>query len=353
MDQRTRLPATIIWKQDQLLLLDQTLLPHKTVYLTIGTTEQLISAIKQLSVRGAPAIGVAAAYGMLLGLEEARSPADLLKLLQQKAAMLKAARPTAVNLAWGVDAMLVSAGTALQATDELTPVRQALEEKAKAIHEEDRKSGELIARYGLALVEKFPRILTHCNAGALAVTGPGTALAPIYLAHDRGLPIHVWVDETRPLLQGARLTAFELQQAGVSMTLITDSMAASLMQQDKVDMVLVGADRIAINGDTANKIGTLSLAVNADYFKVPFFIAAPASTFDLTIPDGSGILIEQREHEEVTQVAGQWIAPAGTTAYNAAFDVTPASLISGWITDRGLVESASKIAGTIDQTADR
>jgi methylthioribose-1-phosphate isomerase len=285
-------------------------------------------------VRGAPAIGIAAAYGMVLAAAEAEragtGQAASLAQLQKARALLASTRPTAVNLFWALEACARQIA--------IDPSPAALLQLARRLHAEDAAGNERIGELGLRHLVTLSQpvgVLTHCNAGALATGGLGTALAPIFLAHERGLLLHVYVDETRPRLQGARLTAWELDQVGVPHTLICDGAAASLMAQGKVHVCLVGADRIAANGDTANKVGTYSVAVNAAHHRIPLLVAAPASTFDLTIPDGAAIPIEERAASEVTDSADGKTAPKGTPVYNPAFDVTPASLIRAILTERG------------------
>lgn len=339
------LVRSIEWQEGELLVLDQTRLPHETVIEKVIRLETLINCIKKLKVRGAPAIGIAAAYGMVLGLPVFKNIDDLRQELLRRAEELIRARPTAVNLSWAVQRMLEcfekNANTAISEqrcqSPDLLAISALLEEEAVRIHEEDAELCHRIGLNGLPLVEKYPHILTHCNAGAFAVSRLGTALAPIYMAHEKGINVHVFVDETRPLLQGARLTAFELGKVGVPMTLITDSMAASVMQQGKVDMVLVGADRIAVNGDVANKVGTLSLAVLCAHFGIPFYVAAPSSTVDLSMMGGDGIVIEERDAREVTHIGDRSMAPTDVEVFNPAFDVTPADLITGVITDKGIL----------------
>lgn len=328
-------PKTVVWSAGALRLLDQTRLPREECYIECHDVESVHAAIRQLSVRGAPAIGIAAAYGLIVGLKPASDTAALFDELQSRAVFLKSARPTAVNLAWAVDRMCRIAASNLNRTP--AELLGALEREAVDIHQEDKASCRAIGAAGLPLVESHPRLLTHCNAGALAVSELGTALAPIYLAHDKGVPVHVYVDETRPLMQGARLTAYELQRGGIDMTLIADNMAATVMARGLVDAVLVGADRVAANGDVANKIGTLNLAILCHYYDIPFYVACPWSTIDPATPTGRDIEIEERLADEITMVAGTRVAPADTRVFNPAFDITPASLVSAVITDRGVI----------------
>jgi methylthioribose-1-phosphate isomerase len=320
-------------------LLDQRRLPGEEVYLEIGTAEGVADAIRHLQVRGAPLIGIAAAMGLVAGTRELRGAAReaFLARLAQLVQLLGSARPTAVNLRWALERMARAATTA-PADDAGSALWERLQAEATAIWEEDRAMCRRIGEYGLPLVPDGAKVLTHCNAGALATGGIGTALAPIYLAHERGRRVHVYVDETRPVLQGARITAWELQQAGVPCTLIADAAAGALMRQAQVDVTLVGADRICANGDFANKIGTYSLAVLARHHGVPLYCAAPWSTVDATLAEGDLIPIEQRPPEEVTTVAGRAVAPAGVAAWNPAFDVTPARYVTGYLTDRGVVQ---------------
>jgi methylthioribose-1-phosphate isomerase len=324
--------ATIRWQGDidgHLVLLDQTRLPAETVYLECRAVEDVWHAIRSLSVRGAPAIGVAAAYGVCLGVKQGRD-------VSEACDYLATSRPTAVNLFWALDRMR-RVGTAHQTSDRWA-VPTLLLKEARAIHEEDRRQCAAMGRHGADLLADLPPgagILTHCNTGALATGGDGTALAVIFELAARGKRPHVWVDETRPLLQGARLTMWELQQRGIEATLICDSAAAQVMREGRVRAVITGADRIAANGDTANKIGTFSVATLARVFGIAFYVAAPATTFDLTIATGADIPIEQRAAEEITGGFGTQTAPAGAAVYNPAFDVTPAELISAIITDRG------------------
>jgi methylthioribose-1-phosphate isomerase len=323
---------TIRWQGDvdgHLVLLDQTRLPAETVYLNCRSIEDVWHAIRRLSVRGAPAIGVAAAYGVCVGLQQGRA-------VNEVCDYLATSRPTAVNLFWALDRMR-RVGTAHQMPDRWAMPTLLLNE-ARAIHEEDRQQCAAMGRQGADLLVDLPNgagILTHCNTGALATGGDGTALAVIFELAARGKRPHVWADETRPLLQGARLTMWELQQRGIDATLICDSAAAQVMREGRVQAVITGADRIAANGDTANKIGTFSVATLARVFGIPFYVAAPATTFDLSITTGADIPIEQRAAEEITSGFGSQTAPSGAAVYNPAFDVTPAELISAIVTDRG------------------
>ena len=318
-------------------ILDQRALPESVLTRDLETADAVAEAIRTLQVRGAPLIGIAAAMGLVAATRDQRAAprAELLQRVQQLAGLLGNARPTAVNLRWALDRMVrVAEGT----RGDSEAVWERLRAEAAAIWDEDREMCRRIGEHGLAVLKDGANLLTHCNTGALATGGIGTALAPVYLAHEQGRPVHVYVDETRPLLQGSRLTAWELMQAGVPCTLITDGTAATLMQQGKVDIVLVGADRICANGDFANKIGTYGLAVLAQHHRVPFYCAAPWSTVDATLARGELIPIEQRAATEVTVLAGRPIAPDGVTALNPAFDVTPARYVTGFITDRGIVQ---------------
>ena len=312
-------PAPVRWHDGRLALLDQRLLPGRVVFEDQPDVASVARAIRDMRVRGAPAIGIAAAYGMVLA---ERAGVDI----EESAEHLRAARPTAVNLAWAVDRML-RAGAA---------GRDLLAE-ARAIHDEDRAMCEAIGRFGAPLIQADANLLTHCNAGALAVSELGTATAPMYVAHRAGIPFHVYVDETRPVLQGARLTAWELAQAGIDHTLVCDSAAAHLMAENAVDLVIVGADRVTANGDTVNKIGTRALAIIADYHNVPFYVACPSSTFDLGTASGRDVPIEERPSGEVTDPVP---APKGVRARNPAFDVTPAGLVTAYITDQGILSTA-------------
>jgi methylthioribose-1-phosphate isomerase len=318
-------------------ILDQRALPEAEITRDLESAESVAEAIRQLQVRGAPLIGIAAAMGLVTGMREQRAAvrADFLRRLTGLATLLGDARPTAVNLRWALARML---RVAEATSGEGVELWERLRVEATAIWEEDRAMCRRIGEHGLAILPDGANVLTHCNTGALATGGSGTALAPIYLAHAQGRRVHVYVDETRPLLQGSRLTAWELMHAGISCTLITDATAATLMRQAQVDVVLVGADRICANGDFANKIGTYGLAVLARHHGVPFYCAAPWSTVDATLAEGDLIPIEQRSAAEVTTMAGRPTAPEGAAALNPAFDVTPARYVTGFITDRGIVQ---------------
>ncbi len=321
-----------------LQILDQRGLPETVAYLDCSELPQVISAIKNLAVRGAPAIGLAAAYGLVLGLDDCTDePAGIQAELLTRGQALIAARPTAVNLSWAVEQMLQFAATKAAALNE-AGWRDRMYAQATKLFEADRAACRAIGIAGAGLIKGKPSVLTHCNAGSLAVSEFGTALAPIYQAQADGLPVQVWVDETRPVLQGARLTAYELMAHGVPCRLITDNMAAHVMSQGWVDLVLVGADRVAGNGDAANKIGTLGVAVLAQHYGIPFYVACPWSTIDLATPTGAGIIIEERAGDEVRQIQGVWTAPRDVPVFNPAFDVTPAALIAGIITEHGILK---------------
>jgi methylthioribose-1-phosphate isomerase len=319
---REPIPPTVEWRGGRLRLLDQRALPQRVRYVTCASAAAVADAIRRLVVRGAPAIGAAGAYGVALAAGRGSRAA-----VEQAATRLAAARPTAVNLARAVDRALAAydaggAGAALA--------------EAHAVASEDVLANRALGSFGQPLVPERARVLTHCNAGALACVGYGTAIGIIRAAAEAGKQPRVWVDETRPVLQGARLTAWELDRLGIEHTLIADSMAGALMATGEVDLVIVGADRVAANGDVANKIGTYALAVLAQHHRVPFVVAAPTSTVDLATPDGTRIAIEERSPDEVTRVGGVRTAPAGTPALNRAFDVTPAALVGAIVTDRGV-----------------
>ena len=325
----------IRWQGNSLALLDQTRLPVEEVWNTYTDYRKVADAIRRLVVRGAPAIGVAAAYALCLAAMEYRDqgPEEFQKSMAAASAELAASRPTAVNLFWALDRMGLALGAA-GCSAEALPI---LIREAEAIHREDVAMNRAIGAAGAGVVPHGARILTHCNAGAIATGGYGTALGVVRSAFTQGKLEMVYCDETRPLLQGARLTAWELVKDGIPATLITDNMAASLMAQGKIDLVLLGCDRMAANGDFANKIGTYGLAVLAHYHGIPFYSVLPSSTIDLSIPDGSHIPIEQREASEVTHFAGVRTAPEGVGVYNPAFDVTPHRLLTGIITERGVI----------------
>jgi methylthioribose-1-phosphate isomerase len=333
---------TVRWEGDAatgiLRLIDQTRLPTESVEIECRDVPAVWEAIRSLRVRGAPAIGVAAAYGAVLGARSAGidDAGSVRAALREAAGSLRTSRPTAVNLFWALDRMEAAADGAGSEINGPGLLDRLLEE-ARRIDAEDRAMCRAIGRHGAELVGAGQGILTHCNAGGLATADYGTALAVIFAAHERGIPLRVFADETRPLLQGARLTAWELQRRGIPVTLICDNMAAQVMREGKIQMVVVGADRIAANGDTANKIGTYGVALLAKAHGIPFYVAAPSSTFDLSIPDGSAIPIEQRDPREVTHGFGRQTAPDGVDVYNPAFDVTPAELIAGIITEKGII----------------
>ena len=333
---------TLRWVGDgdgYLVLVDQTLLPVEFKEIECRDVEMVWESIKFLRVRGAPAIGIAAAYGVSIGLQQVTSndKAALFRTLEEVTKYLAQSRPTAVNLFWALD-RINSRANELRGTDDVPAIRRALLDEARAIHEEDRQVCRAIGQYGVDLLSDGMGVLTHCNAGGLATADYGTALAVFFSAHERGKQIHVFVDETRPLLQGSRLTAWELSQRGIDATLICDSMAGQVMREGRIQAVITGADRVAANGDAANKVGTYSVAVLADAHDIPFYVAAPISTFDLSIPSGQDIPIEQRASEEITHGFGRQTAPTGIQVYNPAFDVTPARLIRGIITERGVIE---------------
>jgi methylthioribose-1-phosphate isomerase len=335
-------PATLEWVggvDGHLRLIDQTLLPMELKFQDCRDLPTVWEAIKSLRVRGAPAIGIAAAYGTVIGMKHAKSDDanECVDLLCEAADYLATSRPTAVNLFWALERMKRRAYE-LRDKPSSRPIREALLAEAKAIHDEDRQMCRAIGRYGSSLLKDGDGVLTHCNAGGLATSEYGTALAVFYAAHDSGKNLSVFADETRPLLQGARLTAWELQQHGLDVTLICDSMAAQVMREGRIQAVVVGADRIAANGDAANKIGTYGVAVLAAVHEIPFYVAAPSSTFDLSIPTGDDIPIEQRDRQEVTHGFGRQTVPDAVKVYNPAFDVTPARLIRALITERGIIE---------------
>jgi methylthioribose-1-phosphate isomerase len=338
----TKKIETMRWVGDErghLVLIDQTRLPVELVERECRDVEAVWEAIKQLRVRGAPAIGIAAAYGAVLGQLSVVSGSEqaFFARLEEVVSYLASSRPTAVNLFWALERMKKK-GLSLRGVKPPAEIHRALLAEAKAIHEEDRAICHAIGRYGAALLGERMGVLTHCNAGGLATAEYGTALAVLFTCQDQGKKLHVFVDETRPLLQGSRLTAWELAQRGIEATLICDNMAGQVMREGKVQAVIVGADRIAANGDTANKIGTYSVAVLAAAHGIPFYVAAPSTTFDLSIESGAQIPIEERSREEITHGFGKQTAPDGVGVYNPAFDVTPARYIKAIITERGIIE---------------
>ena len=342
-----------------LRLVDQTRLPGEYLALTCSDQQSVETAIRTLQVRGAPAIGVAAAFGLALGARAAfaqpgtsatTTPESALAHLDGLAAALRATRPTAVNLAWALERLLGVARAHLETGGAISDLPARLLAAAQAVAAEDAAACRAMGEHGAALIADGDVLLTHCNAGALATAGMGTALAPIFVAHGAGKRLHVYVDETRPVLQGARLTAWELARAGVPLTLIADSMAAHFMRRGGIRAVFVGADRIAANGDVANKIGTYGLAVLAQAHGIPLYVVAPRSTIDRSLPDGEAIPIEQRAPEEMTTLRGVALAPAGVRAANPAFDVTPARYVAAIVTEAGIVRPpyAESLAGLFE-----
>jgi len=343
---------TIEWVGDvsgHARMIDQTLLPNEYTLIDIRDVEAMWEAIKVLRVRGAPAIGVAAAFGTVIGVQGSTAEAweafeaDLAKATDY----LATSRPTAVNLFWALGRMKRVAAENRHMTTQL--LKERLLDEALAIWEEDKATCRAIGRHGAELVADGAGILTHCNAGGLATADYGTALAVMFAAHEQGKAIHVYADETRPLLQGARLTTWELMQAGIDVTLICDNMAAQVLREGRIDLVVVGADRIAANGDAANKIGTYGVAILAKEHGVPFYVAAPTSTFDLSLATGDEIPIEERGADEVTEGFGRRTAPEGVKVYSPAFDVTPARYIAALITERGLIQPVdpATVAATV------
>jgi len=352
-NKRTQGVRTVWWEDDAsgavVCLLDQSLLPQEVVYLRLKHEQEVAEAIKTLKVRGAPAIGVAAAFGLALSLRRlmqeqdgSLSPIAAQQHVHSVGELFSKTRPTAVNLFWAIERMLLCTDIAIDTHPSLQDLVHLLQVEAQSIADEDFDACMAMGNYGAELIADGDMLLTHCNAGALATAGWGTALAPMYVAHKAGKRIHVFVDETRPVLQGARLTAWELQQEGIPLTLITDNMVGHFMRLGGIKAVFVGADRVVANGDVANKIGTYSVAVLAHAHQIPFYVAAPSSTIDLDIQSGEHIPIEQRNPEEVTSVRGTAIAPAGIQAANPAFDVTPHTYITAIITERGIVRPPFK-----------
>lgn len=345
---------TVWWEENAhdvvVCMIDQTALPQDVITLRLTDEEQVAEAIRTLKVRGAPAIGVTAAFGIALAFyrllreqggheNRAVTPQEAQELQERLRAvsdLLARTRPTAVNLFWAIERMQQCASMVLSGGCSLSQLARRLRDEAQTIADEDFEACKQMGLYGAQLIADGDSLLTHCNAGALATAGWGTALAPIYAAHKAGKTLHVFVDETRPILQGARLTAWELQQEGIPLTLITDNMAAHFMRKGEIKAIFVGADRIAANGDFANKIGTYGVAVLARAHAIPFYVVAPLSTIDLKLPSGEHIPIEQRNPAEVTAIRGTPVAPAGVHVANPAFDVTPHSYVTAIITERGI-----------------
>ncbi|HEV2295564.1 MAG TPA: S-methyl-5-thioribose-1-phosphate isomerase [Tepidisphaeraceae bacterium] len=348
----------IAWTGSGMRLLDQTKLPGETVYIDITDEREMHNAIRRLVVRGAPAIGIAAAFGAYLGVRafNGENAREFTVRLTQVCDYLATSRPTAVNLFWALERVQrvarenVGTTGASPSCHVVRDAQDAILDECLAMIEEDHRVNRSIGEHGLRLLDQQIRhpqsevhnVLTHCNAGGLATAGYGTALAPVYVGHEQGRRFHVFVDETRPLMQGSRITAFELRANDVPATLICDTMTAAVLSQGKVDAVIVGADRIAANGDTANKIGTLGVAILAHHFGVPFYVAAPTSTIDAATKTGADIPIEERDAAEVTSFGGRATAPHGVDVYNPAFDVTPAALITAIITEKGVVSPVNE-----------
>ena len=330
---------TLEWTESGVVFIDQTKLPTEEVYVTCTTHQQVADVIRNMVVRGAPAIGVAAAMGIALGVKNSttENTADLKKDFDQICEIIRQTRPTAVNLFWAIRRMREKFETLRSRP--IAQIQQALIEEAQRMHAEDIAANQAMGRHGAALMPSSGGVLTHCNAGALATAGYGTALGVIRAAVEQGKKIHVYADETRPFLQGSRLTAWELMKDGIPTTVISDNMAGAMMQQGKIGAIVVGADRIAANGDVANKIGTYTVAVLAKEHGIPFYVAAPISTVDLDTPDGSRIPIEQRDAREVTHIAGKQMVPDGVLIENPAFDVTPAKYVAAIITERGIARA--------------
>jgi methylthioribose-1-phosphate isomerase len=330
---------TIAREGDVVVMIDQRKLPAEEVYVRCRTAPEVARAIKTMVIRGAPAIGVAAAMGLALGMRRsaATGTQKFAAEFHKTCELMAATRPTAVNLFWAIERMKRSFGAAARAGESVEQIKDRLDSESQAIHDQDVASCRALGAFGAEVVPSNARVLTHCNAGALATAGYGTALGVIRGAVEKGKRVVVFADETRPVLQGARLTAWELLRDGIETTIIADNMSGALMQQRRVDLVVVGADRIAANGDTANKIGTYTVAVLAREHKIPFYVAAPLSTVDLDTPDGEHIPIEERHAREMTHVGSSRIAPAGALIWNPAFDVTPHRFIAGIITERGII----------------
>jgi methylthioribose-1-phosphate isomerase len=341
---------TLEWTEHGVRFIDQTKLPTEESYVTCTTHEQVAEVIRTMVVRGAPAIGVAAAMGIALGAKnsKAETVGELKRELDQICGLIGETRPTAVNLFWAIRRMQEKFERVR--VRPVAQIKEDLIEESKRMHAEDIAANQAMGRHGATLMPSEGGVLTHCNAGALATAGYGTALGVIRAAVEAGKKIHVYADETRPFLQGSRLTAWELMKDGIPTTVISDNMAGAMMKQDKIDAIVVGADRIAANGDVANKIGTYTVAVLAREHDIPFYVAAPISTIDFACPDGNGIPIEQRNSREVTHIGGRQMVPDGVSVENPAFDVTPAAYIHAIITERGIArapyeESLRRLAG--------
>jgi methylthioribose-1-phosphate isomerase len=329
---------SIAWEDDTIVMIDQRKLPSAEVYVRCKTAAEVAKAIKTMVIRGAPAIGVAAAMGIALGMERSKATGtrQFAVEFQKTCDAMAVTRPTAVNLFWAIERMKQSMSEGALAGQSVDQLKARLRAEALRIHDEDFASCKAIGGFGAGLVPADARVLTHCNAGALATAGYGTALGVIRGAVEAGKKVRVWADETRPFLQGSRLTAWELLRDGIETTVIADNMAGALMRQGEIDLVVVGADRIAANGDTANKVGTYTVAVLAKEHGLPFYVAAPWSTVDLATPDGSLIPIEERGAREMTHIGSNQLAPDGAAVRNPAFDVTPHRYITAIITDRGV-----------------
>jgi methylthioribose-1-phosphate isomerase len=349
---------TIDWTDAGVVMIDQRKLPSAEIYVTCRTAAEVAKAIRTMVIRGAPAIGVAAAMGIALGMRRssATGTKQFTTEFQKTCDLMAATRPTAVNLFWAIETMKKAFAAAAQGGCSVDEIKQRLADEARRIHDEDVESCRRMGAHGSALVPQDARILTHCNAGALATAGYGTALGVIRAAAEQGKRVAVLADETRPFLQGARLTAWELVKDGIDTTVITDNMAGAMMRLGNVDLVVVGADRIAANGDVANKIGTYAVAVLAKEHAIPFYVAAPISTVDLQTPDGSGIPIEERNDKEVTHIGSSRVTPEGVRIRNPAFDVTPHRYVTAIITERGIArapyeESLAALVGGVASPA--
>ena len=335
---------TLQWTERGVVFIDQTKLPTEEIYVTCTTYQQVADAIRNMIVRGAPAIGVAAAMGIAIGVKnsQASNSSDLKKELDQICEAIRQTRPTAVNLFWAIRRMQEKFESLRG--HPVAQIKQAIIEEAQRMHAEDIAANQAMGRHGATLMPSTGGVLTHCNAGALATAGYGTALGVIRAAVEQGKKIHVYADETRPFLQGSRLTAWELMKDGIPTTVISDNMAGVMMKQGKIGAIVVGADRIAANGDVANKVGTYTVAILAKEHGIPFYVAAPISTVDLETPDGSGIPIEQRNIKEVTHIAGKQMTPDGVSIENPAFDVTPAKYVAAIITENGIARAPYEVS---------